>query len=95
MNFLLEYLYLFILEAFAVNFVPFATCYILIVSASINLGWKYSYNCLEVTISFPRISQYASAKLPIKVKGNDMSTTFLQQILNGRLLLVVIVGLKK
>ena len=28
-------------------------------------------------------------------KGNDMSTTFLQQILSGRLLLVVIVGLKK
>lgn len=56
MTFLLEYLYLFILEAFAVNFVPFATCYILIVSVSINLGWKYSYNCLEVTISFPRVS---------------------------------------
>ena len=28
-------------------------------------------------------------------KGNDMSTTILQQILSGRLLLVVIVGLKK
>ena len=28
-------------------------------------------------------------------KGNDMSTTFLQQILSGRLLLVVIIGLKK
>ena len=28
-------------------------------------------------------------------KGNDMSTTFLQQILNGRLLLVIIVELKK
>ena len=28
-------------------------------------------------------------------KRNDMFTTFLQQILSGRLLLVVIVGLKK
>ena len=28
-------------------------------------------------------------------KGNDMFTTFLQQILNGRLLLVIIVELKK
>ena len=28
-------------------------------------------------------------------KGNDMSTTFLQQILNGRLLLVIIVRAKK
>ena len=31
----------------------------------------------------------------IYYKGNDMFTIFLQQILNGRLLLVVIVGLKK
>ena len=31
----------------------------------------------------------------IYYKGNNMFTTFLQQILNGRLLLVVIVGLKK
>ena len=28
-------------------------------------------------------------------RRNDMSTVFLQQILSGRLLLVVIVGLKK
>ena len=28
-------------------------------------------------------------------KGNDMSTTILQQILSGTLLLVVIIGLKK
>ena len=31
----------------------------------------------------------------ITPKGNDMSTTILQQILSGRLLLVVIVGAKK
>ena len=29
------------------------------------------------------------------IKRNDMSTIFLQQILSGRLLLVVIVGAKK
>ena len=29
------------------------------------------------------------------LKGNDMFTTFLQQILNGRLLLVIIVRAKK
>jgi len=29
------------------------------------------------------------------IKGNDMSTTFLQQILSGKLLLVVIVRAKK
>ena len=31
----------------------------------------------------------------VKLIGNDMSTTFLQQILSGRLLLIVIVRAKK
>ena len=34
-------------------------------------------------------------KIKYSTKRNDISTTFLQQILNGRLLLVVIVGAKK
>ena len=38
---------------------------------------------------------HAQRLVLVKVKRSDMSTTFLQQILSGRLLLVVIVGAKK
>ena len=41
--------------------------------------------------SRPRVSR----KTTNLGKRNDMSTTFLQQILSGRLLLVISVGLKK
>ena len=37
---------------------------------------------------------YIKIYIYIYIYGNDMSTTFLQQILNDRLLLVVIVGVK-
>ena len=36
-----------------------------------------------------------NGELIVYTERNDMSTTFLQQILSGKLLLVVIVGVKK
>ena len=46
------------------------------------------YTCLP-------LFSYQTLPLSMKYLRNNMSTTFLQQILSGRLLLVVIVGLKK
>jgi len=40
------------------------------------------------------LMKYSMTWIIQNIKGNDMSTTFLQQILSGKLLLVVIIGQK-
>ena len=54
---------------------------------------EQSFTNLDLVWSF-RIAKVKSLKLYLK-KRNDMSTTFLQQIIGDKLLLVVIVGAKK
>ena len=73
------------------------SAYIVVLRWRPELVWKVLYvlrKPMQHKLQFIKLILFEYIYIYIYMR-NDMFTTFLQQILSGRLLLVVIVGLKK